>query len=159
AAHKATETRRTNTPEPAAWVSSVCEWLRTHADLSAAKLIESLEAMVPALQTGRTTEEFAVSLGLQRGVTGYMYHTVPVALYAWLRYPDDFRTAVQSAIRCGGDTDTVAAISGSLVGIRVGKAGIPEEWLRGVIDWPRSMKWVESLAERVAEGKWPAESQ
>jgi ADP-ribosylglycohydrolase len=159
AAHKATETRTTNAPEPAAWVSSVCEMLCTHADSSATKLIESLEAMPPALHAGRTTEEFAASLGLQRGVTGYMYHTVPVALYAWLRYPDDFRTAVQSAIRCGGDTDTVAAIAGALVGIRVGKADIPEEWLCGVIDWPRSMKWVESLAERVAEGKWQVEPQ
>jgi hypothetical protein len=83
-----------------------------------------------------------------------MYHTVPVALYAWLRYPDDFRTAVQSAIRCGGDTDTVAAVTGALVGARLGPSGIPAEWLAGIVDWPRSVPWVEALAQRVAEGQW-----
>jgi hypothetical protein len=83
-----------------------------------------------------------------------MYHTVPIALYAWLRYPDDYRTAVQSAIRCGGDTDTVAAIAGALVGTRVGRAGIPPEWLRGIIDWPRSVRWVTGLAERLGDGAW-----
>ena len=66
------------------------------------------------LRAGRTTEEFAADLGLARGVSGYMYHTVPVAIYAWLRYPDDYRSVVQSAIRCGGDTDTVAAITGAV---------------------------------------------
>src|SRR5262245_13772600 len=116
AAHEAAKTRAVPAPDFVAWIPTLCGTLRTHADASAAKLIESLEAMVPALQAGRTTEEFAARLGLERGVTGYMYHTVPVALYAWLRYPNDFRTAVQSTIRCGGDTDTVAAITGSLVG-------------------------------------------
>jgi ADP-ribosyl-[dinitrogen reductase] hydrolase len=129
------------------------------AEPTATKLLESLDVLVKCLQLGRTTVEFAADLGLSRGVSGYMYHTVPVALYAWLRSPDDFRTAVQSAIRCGGDTDSVAAIVGGLVGIRVGKAGIPPEWLRGVIDWPRSLRWVESLGERVAEGKWQTEPQ
>jgi hypothetical protein len=32
------------------------------------------------------TGTFARSLGLKRGVTGYMYHTVPVVLHAWLRH-------------------------------------------------------------------------
>jgi ADP-ribosyl-[dinitrogen reductase] hydrolase len=159
AAHQAAATRRTSPPNHIAWIPALCETIRTHADASAKKLIESLEAMIAALQAGRTTEEFAVSLGLQRGVTGYMYHTVPVALYAWLRYPDDFKTAVQSTIRCGGDTDSVAAITGALVGARVGKAGIPQEWLRGTIDWPRSMRWVESLAGHVAETLWQTEPQ
>ena len=158
AAQYSAETR-TTTLDATEFLTDFTNWLSANADASAKKLIESLAAMVPHLQAGHTTEEFAASLGLARGVSGYIYHTVPVAIYAWLRYPDDFRTAVQSAIRCGGDTDTVAAITGALVGSRVGKAGIPQEWLRGVIDWPRSLHWVESLAERVAEGKWQTEPQ
>jgi ADP-ribosyl-[dinitrogen reductase] hydrolase len=125
AAHRASETRGGTPPDAAAFVSEVRELIG--AETAAATLLESFDKIVKCLHAGRTTEEFAVELGLSRGVTGYMYHTVPVALYAWLRYPDDFRAAVQSAIRCGGDTDTVAAITGALVGIRVGKAGIPAE--------------------------------
>ncbi len=96
----------------------------------------------------------ADNLKLRRGISGYIYHTVPVALFAWLSYKDDFREAVESTIRLGGDTDTVAAITGALVGARVGKAGIPEEWLRGFADWPRSVAWIERLGRRLAEGKW-----
>lgn len=167
AAHRSAETRRA-APAGAAFVADFDHAsFRTPPYSDPGKkvktrrldIVKPLQTIIPHLQAGHTTEEFAASLGLERGVTGYICHTVPVAIYAWLRYPDDFRTAVQSAIRCGGDTDTVAAITGALVGARVGKAGIPEEWLRGVIDWPRSMRWVESLAERVAEGKWEAEPQ
>ncbi len=35
-----------------------------------------------------------------------------------------------AAVRCGGDTDTVAAIAGSLLGARWGATAIPSEWMR-----------------------------
>ena len=35
---------------------------------------------------------------LSRGVTGYIYHTVPIVLYAWLSFPTDFRRAVEEVI-------------------------------------------------------------
>jgi ADP-ribosylglycohydrolase len=157
AAHLAADTRTAPPPGPTTFAAEVRELIG--AEPAAVKLLELLDAAVKSLQTGRTTEEFAAGIGLSRGVSGYMYHTVPVALYGWLRYSDDFRTAVQSAIRCGGDTDTTAAITGALVGARVGKAGIPQEWLRGIIDWPRSVRWVEGLAERIAEAKWQTDPQ
>jgi ADP-ribosylglycohydrolase len=157
AAHRAAEGRHGAPPDPSAFVAEVRELIG--ADPAAARLLTSLEACATAVRLGRTTEEFAAELGLSRGVGGYMYHTVPVALYAWLRHPDDFRSAVQSAVRCGGDTDTVAAIAGALVGARVGKAGIPAAWLSGVVDWPRSLRWVEALGGRVAEGEWQTAPQ
>jgi len=70
---------------------------------------------------------------------------------------DDTEHACMTAnalLRCGGDTDTVAAITGALVGTRIGKAGIPTEWLDRWCDWPRSIRWIEKLGERLAEGKW-----
>lgn len=95
-----------------------------------------------------------MSIGLKRGVSGYILHTVPVALFAFFRHPDHYRAAVEAVIRLGGDTDTVAAITGALVGARVGKAGIPAEWLSRFADWPRSAAWIERVGRRVAEGKW-----
>src|SRR5262249_13042069 len=59
--------------------------------------------------------EFADALGQRRGVSGYVYHTVPVALYAWLRRPGDFRRAVEDVIALGGDADSTGAITGALV--------------------------------------------
>jgi ADP-ribosylglycohydrolase len=99
---------------------------------------------------GESTEYFAESLGLKAGVSGYSYHTVPVALQTWLRQPDDF-SAVLNAIRCGGDTDTVAAIVGGIIGARVGKAGIPPQWLQRIWEWPRSTAWIEQVGERLTQ--------
>ncbi len=51
---------------------------------------------------------------------------------------------------CGGDTDTTGAIVGALAGIVVGEAGIPADWRAGVIDWPRSLSLLRTLAQRLA---------
>jgi ADP-ribosyl-[dinitrogen reductase] hydrolase len=97
--------------------------------------------------------EFASSLGLERGVTGYVYHTVPVAVYAWLRHYGDFRASLQAAWDCGGDTDTVGAIAGALAGATVGADGIPQDWLAGIIDWPRSVGLLRDVASRLDRQK------
>lgn len=102
-----------------------------------------------ALVQQEAAADFAASLGLANGVTGYAYHTVPVALYAWLRHRGDFATAVTDTIRCGGDTDSVAAIAGALAGGDVGVGGIPDDWRSGLGDWPRSFKLLERLAEEL----------
>ncbi len=127
----------------------------SHPPDHASHLVKNMAAISAAYRAGNSVAEFVAQLGLKRkGVTGYIAHTVPVAIYAFLRHPDDYRTAIESVIRCGGDTDTVAAITGALVGARVGKAGIPTEWLDRWCDWPRSMRYMEELGERLAEGKW-----
>ncbi|MCE9564214.1 MAG: ADP-ribosylglycohydrolase family protein [Planctomycetes bacterium] len=152
AVHRAVDTRHGSPPTAAEFVAELRELLA--GEESAEPLLTSLDLMVQHLEAGRTVAEYAAALGLKHGVSGYIYHTVPVAVYAWLRHPDEYRAAVQATIRCGGDTDTVAAIAGAIVGARVGKVGIPPELLSGIIDWPRSVRWVESLAARLAEGKW-----
>src|SRR5262249_55505533 len=86
-------------------------------------LLELIERAADSAPAGQSTEDFAAALKLTKGVTGYMYHTIPVVVQAWLRWPDDYRAAVSSVIRCGGDTDTTGAIVGAIVGARVGKPG------------------------------------
>ncbi len=94
--------------------------------------------------------EFAARMGLEGGVTGYIYHTVPVAAYAWWRHYGDFRSTLESVLDCGGDTDTVGAIAGALAGATVGVEGIPQAWRDGIVDWPRSMTLLERVADRLA---------
>ncbi len=93
--------------------------------------------------------QFADSLGLTWGVSGYMYHTVPVVIHAWLRHPNDIRAAISSVIECGGDTDTTAAIVGGTIGTRVGPSGIPADWLNTLWEWPRSVRWMERLGRQL----------
>jgi ADP-ribosylglycohydrolase len=89
---------------------------------------------------------FAASIGCERAVSGYIYHSVPVALHAWLRNPGNLETAIEAVLACGGDTDTVAAITGGIVGAGVGRAGIPESHLARLWDWPRGARWIEDAA-------------
>ncbi|MCK9871653.1 ADP-ribosylglycohydrolase family protein [Nocardiopsis dassonvillei] len=49
---------------------------------------------------------------------------------------DHFRLALEAAVRAGHDTDTVAAIAGSLLGAHWGASAIPWHWQRIVHGWP-----------------------
>jgi len=44
--------------------------------------------------------------------------------------------ALEAAVRGGGDTDTVAAIAGGLLGARWGAGAIPEGWIYLLYGWP-----------------------
>lgn len=116
-----------------------------------------IERIAAARAADRTVAEFARELGLERGVSGYAWHTLPVAVYAWWRHRGDFRAALEAVLNCGGDTDTVGAITGALVGAELGEAAIPAEWVDNICDWPRSIHWLRRLGERLAEaGDAPA---
>lgn len=112
-----------------------------------------LKRVVLSVQRGESTKSFAASLGLDRGVSGYVYDTVPICAHAWLSHPDDYREAITSVIQCGGDADTTAAIVGGVVGARVGLKGIPQDWIDGLRDWPRSTHWISALADRLSESR------
>ena len=121
----------------------------------AADLMEMLRSAIVSVAKCESTLTYAKALGLGRGVSGYTYHTVPVAIHCWLSFPDDFHKAVTAAIECGGDADTTGAIVGGIVGARVGKEGIPTEWISGIWEWPRSVSWMESLGSALSQA-WPS---
>lgn len=114
---------------------------------SDSELDSLLETMEDHLKRQAPPAEFANALGLQRGVSGYVYHTVLLCLYCWLRSPGDFRRAVEEVITLGGDADT----TGAIVGATVAAQGIPPDWIAGIWDWPISASWMRQLATHLAE--------
>ena len=110
------------------------------------ELTELLSQSVDSVATGESTNSFAASLGLTRGVTGYTYHTVPVAIHAWLSHPKNYRQAVTAVIECGGDADTTAAIVGGIVGSGVNESGIPSEWVDSILEYPLKAVSLRSTA-------------
>lgn len=49
---------------------------------------------------------------------------------------DHLRLALEAAVRGGGDTDTVAAIAGGLLGAVHGASAVPWRWRRALKGWP-----------------------
>jgi ADP-ribosyl-[dinitrogen reductase] hydrolase len=132
------------------WLELVSQSLPSDAT----ELIELLQSTVASVANGESTRDYARALGLNRGVTGYTYHTVPVAIHCWLSFSNDFQKALTVAIECGGDADTTAAIVGGIVGANVGQKGIPAEWIRGIWEWPRSVSWMQALGTELSQA-WP----
>lgn len=89
--------------------------------------------------------------GGQHGVSGYALHTVPFALIAWYHHYGDYRATIETVVRAGGDTDTVAAIAGGLAGASVGLSGIPVEWRTGLADCPHSGGYLTALGRRICK--------
>jgi ADP-ribosylglycohydrolase len=68
------------------------------------------------------------------GITPFVIPTVLASLYAFLRYPHDFRSAVRTVINMGGDVDSTAAITGAISGAFNGAQAIPEHLRQTVKD-------------------------
>jgi ADP-ribosylglycohydrolase len=113
------------------------------------EFLDLIGQVCDSIKQGEDSESFAVRLGLKRGITGYIYHTVPIVIHVWLRYQDNYKTAIQEMIKLGGDTDTTAAILGGIIGARVGKSGIPQQWLDHFGEYPRNIPWLEKLGQRL----------
>lgn len=80
------------------------------------------------------------------------HESVAAALAAGLRHPDDPVAAISFAVRMAGDTDTIAAMTGSLVGSRTGARALPVELTARLEERER----IEAVAARLAAATWRA---
>jgi ADP-ribosylglycohydrolase len=139
--------RRESLVEGTEYLTTLRQMLREE---SADEFLALIERVVQSVQQGESTAAFAISAGMEAGASGYVYQTVPVAIHAWLSNQDDLREAVITVVQCGGDTDTTAAIVGGIIGCHVGKAGVPDEWMTKMLEWPRTVAWMEQLGRQLA---------
>lgn len=143
-----------------AWTTSVfrreqldlAEWLdavrRISPDATCTTLCENVAASVTA---GTSTESFASSIGCTDRVSGFVMHTGPVVCHAALKHSSSVEDAIIACIRCGGDTDTTAAIAGGIVGARVGVARMNTDLLNRIWDWPRGLDRLRQFAHLASE--------
>ncbi len=68
------------------------------------------------------------------GVPPFVLPTVAWSLSAFLRSPDDHWETLCTAIEVGGDTDTMAAMAGSMSGAHLGPGCLPEPLLDRLTD-------------------------
>jgi ADP-ribosylglycohydrolase len=116
-------------------------------EAAAQEFIDLVGRAAASAGQGRSVAAFAQDIGSTRGVSGYIYHTVPCVLQTWFRFQDDYAAGIAEILAAGGDTDTAAAVLGGVIGARVGPGGIPDAWLAGIMEWPRTVAWMRRLGE------------
>lgn len=56
--------------------------------------------------------------------------TLAIAVYCAVKYQDDFDRALIAAVNHNGDSDSTGAVTGNILGAKLGLSGIPEKWLK-----------------------------
>jgi ADP-ribosylglycohydrolase len=77
------------------------------------------------------TLAFNTSLRRTVGNSVLCWESVPYAIGVFLRNLDDPQAAIREAVNGGGDTDSIASIVGSLMGLLHGLAALPTDWKEG----------------------------
>jgi poly(ADP-ribose) glycohydrolase ARH3 len=101
-----------------------------------------------ALSASSAPEEVAETLG--NGISGV--EAVPAAIAAFLRHPGQFGPAVEYAVSLGGDTDTIASMTGALCGASLGAAAIPSQWTQRLEAADELVRLADRLLELSAAG-------
>jgi ADP-ribosylglycohydrolase len=132
------------------WEADFADRVRELPHLLSLSLDEALPSIAWA---GSERPEFRQPI-----ITPFVIPTVMAALWCVLRHGDCWSTAVASAIRLGGDVDTLGAIVGALMGAKLGVQAIPAHLVAGVLDSGR----LQRLAVRyhaLAIGHPPTDNQ
>jgi len=77
--------------------------------------------------------------------------SVPTALAAFAIAPDSFEQAIGRVILLGGDTDTLAAMTGALSGAYLGAGRLPKRLVDLLEKGPEGRDFLVTLAERLFE--------
>ena len=78
--------------------------------------------------------------------SGYVVDTLEAVLWMLLN-TNSYKQAIIGCINLGNDTDTIAAICGSLAGIIYGYDNIPKEWINGLIKLDYLNEMIEKFEE------------
>ena len=108
----------------------------THNEVYKRKL-ERVWKLLGETNKGRIARE------LGNGVEAY--NSVPTAIYCFLRNQGSFEDSVLYAVSLGGDTDTIAAMTGAISGAYNGAEAIPGRWKSNL----EKGYYIEELAEKL----------
>ena len=146
--------------EPAEFLGTVAA-LAASADDSVSSAILGLRQwahLPPALATRRLHDQGLdpAYAGAWQGISALVTPSIVWSLYAFLHQPDDYWGAVCTAIEAGGDTDTLAAMTGAIAGARLGPEALPGELVARLNDRGRwkagDLAELARRAARVAGG-------
>lgn len=81
------------------------------------------------------------------GTSYSVYETVPCALFCFSRHSGEPEKAIIEAVNAGGDTDSIACITGALCGALHGIGSFPGKWVKGL----ENSEMIEAIAGTIFE--------
>jgi poly(ADP-ribose) glycohydrolase ARH3 len=122
----------------------------TRAAARTEEMSDGLRAVAALLGAPREPADVHARLGSSSDAR----ESVCAAVYSALAHAT-FEDAACFAVRLGGDTDTVAAMTGAIAAASHGAASIPGRWIEALEDGDRGRTHVEMLARRllITEGR------
>ncbi len=117
------------------------------------ELKSKLSELSGFLHEGRAPSAVARRFGWETKIDDHVLPVTVMSTFCWLRYPNKFRRAVESAICLGGASSSLGCIVGSLVGAHLGQAELSRRLLKRLNSSPHDAAWIEALAERFSH--WP----
>jgi len=101
---------------------------------------EFRERIMTAALQGREISPSSLGHGVEA------HTSVVTAILCFDQFRDSFEQTLASAIRAGGDVDTIAAMACALSGARLGAAAIPPHLLDRLENGPRGRDYIDGLA-------------
>lgn len=98
----------------------------------------------------------AIAASETLGNTGFVLHTLPLAVFMFLRSGESVLPCLSLTISAGGDTDSIAAIVGAWLGALHGERGLPESLVQSLQPGPFGLAHLRALAHELtacAEGR------
>jgi ADP-ribosylglycohydrolase len=87
--------------------------------------------------------------GLRKlGQGWYADETFALAYFCILRYPNDYKKAVKTAVNITGDSDSVGGVVGGILGARLGIEAIPVSWIEALKENEILDRMVEPLLKK-----------
>lgn len=81
----------------------------------------------------------------------YADETFALAYFCILRYPDNYKKAVQTGVNITGDSDSVGSVAGGILGARLGIEAVPVSWVESLKEKEIIEEMVEPLIEKYLE--------
>ena len=78
----------------------------------------------------------------------YADETFALAYFCTLRYPNDYKKAVQTAVNITGDSDSVGSVAGGILGAKLGIEAVPVSWTEALKEKEKLEEIVEPLLEK-----------
>lgn len=74
---------------------------------------------------------------------------VALALYCVLKYPDNYLACIRRGANSDGDSDSIASISGGIMGAKLGLEAIPNDWRKRC----ENADYIDDIAHRMAKAR------